>query len=66
LNVKEASDPLSLMSRMSPDVRRLTCIDARGNSEIVMSETHSTQITISGALLQRTWPLRLRARCSQG
>ena len=48
-----------------PGVRRLTCKDTRGNGETMMSETRSTLITISGALLQRAWPLRPRARFPQ-
>ena len=38
---------------------RLKCKDARGNGETTMSETCSTQITISGALRRGAWPLRL-------
>ena len=42
-----------------PDVRRSTCKDTCGNGETMMSETRSTQITISAALRRCAWLLLL-------
>ena len=60
-DVQRCQGPAGIDAQDAPDVpsvRRLTCKDTRGNGETMMSETRSTQITMSAALLQRAWPLR--------